>query len=232
MAVGARSAVFAPFSRIGLIVIDEEHETSYKQEESPKYHARDVAIERARMHGAAVVLGSATPSLESFSRCRDQLMRGAEHRAISALPERVGTAAAGRSDRRYARRTEGGQPVDVQPRTAQESLQETIERAGTDGAAAESQGLFDVRHVPFLRIYVPMSALRYRLDISPRLAQCYAAIIADMPSRNRTLSCLPKRAYPLFSERGRKRWRRSWPTVSGHPRHPHGRRYDDGERRA
>ncbi|GGD65056.1 primosomal protein N' [Paenibacillus nasutitermitis] len=67
VAVGARSAVFAPFERIGLIIIDEEHESSYKQEESPKYHARDVAVRRARQHHATVVLGSATPSLESFA---------------------------------------------------------------------------------------------------------------------------------------------------------------------
>ncbi|MBD2846161.1 primosomal protein N' [Paenibacillus sp. IB182496] len=66
VAIGARSAIFAPFERIGLIIIDEEHESSYKQEESPKYHARDVAIKRARQHGAVVVLGSATPSLESY----------------------------------------------------------------------------------------------------------------------------------------------------------------------
>lgn len=64
--IGARSAVFAPFRKLGLIIIDEEHESSYKQEESPKYHAREVAAARARAFGASVVLGSATPSLESW----------------------------------------------------------------------------------------------------------------------------------------------------------------------
>jgi primosomal protein N' (replication factor Y) len=70
--IGARSAVFAPFRNIGLIIIDEEHESSYKQEESPKYHAKDVAVERAARHGAAVVLGSATPSLESWQESRER----------------------------------------------------------------------------------------------------------------------------------------------------------------
>ncbi|AZN42076.1 primosomal protein N' [Paenibacillus albus] len=85
VAVGARSAIFAPFDRIGLIIIDEEHESSYKQEETPKYHARDVAVRRARQHGAAVVLGSATPSLESFA---------AASRIVSAGSESTGAAAA------------------------------------------------------------------------------------------------------------------------------------------
>ena len=64
--VGARSALFAPVQRLGLIILDEEHETSFKQESVPRYHARDVALERARLEGAVAVLGSATPSLESW----------------------------------------------------------------------------------------------------------------------------------------------------------------------
>lgn len=66
--VGPRSALFTPFSRLGLIVIDEEHEASYKSENSPRYHARETAIYRAALENARVILGSATPSLEAYSR--------------------------------------------------------------------------------------------------------------------------------------------------------------------
>ena len=69
--IGPRSALFAPFSRLGMIIIDEEHESSYKSETSPRYHARETAIQRAKMCGATVVLGSATPSVESYSRAQD-----------------------------------------------------------------------------------------------------------------------------------------------------------------
>ena len=84
IAVGARSAIFAPLSNLGAIVVDEEHESSYKQGETPRYHAREVAIVRARREGAIVVLGSATPSLESWSNAQRVSY------TLLSLPERVG----------------------------------------------------------------------------------------------------------------------------------------------
>jgi primosomal protein N' (replication factor Y) len=81
--VGARSAVFAPTRKLGLIVIDEEHEGSFKQEATPRYHARDVAVMRARLEGVPILLGSATPSLESWHNAK----RG--QYTLLTLPSRV-----------------------------------------------------------------------------------------------------------------------------------------------
>jgi primosomal protein N' (replication factor Y) len=81
--VGARSAVFAPTPHLGLIVIDEEHESTFKQQNTPRYHAREVARERARREGVPLLLGSATPTLESLQRARDK------QDLWLSLPERV-----------------------------------------------------------------------------------------------------------------------------------------------
>jgi primosomal protein N' (replication factor Y) len=86
--VGARSAVFAPVARLGVLVVDEEHEASYKNGEAPRYHAREVALVRARLEGARLVLGSATPSLETFARLdgRLRLLRLPERAELRPLP--------------------------------------------------------------------------------------------------------------------------------------------------
>ena len=82
--VGARSAVFAPLENLGAIIVDEEHESSYKQGETPRYHAREVAIVRAKTEGAITVLGSATPALESWANAASGKYR------LLTLPDRVG----------------------------------------------------------------------------------------------------------------------------------------------
>ena len=87
--IGARSAIFAPLPRLGIIIVDEEHEPSYKQEENPRYQARDVAVVRAGIEGCLVLLGSATPSLESFENaCRGkyQLLRMTQRTDAKKLP--------------------------------------------------------------------------------------------------------------------------------------------------
>ncbi len=81
--LGTRSAIFAPLANLGAVIVDEEHDTSYKQDETPRYNGRDVAVVRARLAGAVALLGSATPSLESYWNARE----GKYH--LASLPERV-----------------------------------------------------------------------------------------------------------------------------------------------
>ena len=88
--IGPRSALFTPFSNLGLIIIDEEHETTYKSEQVPRYHARETAIARAAIEGASVVLGSATPSLEAFYRCKTgeyKLLQLSNRAMAQAMPD-------------------------------------------------------------------------------------------------------------------------------------------------
>lgn len=83
VSVGARSSVFAPFKDLGMIIIDEEHESSYKQEDYPRYHARDIAQWRSQYHHCPLVLGSATPSLETYARATKGVYE------LLSLPHRV-----------------------------------------------------------------------------------------------------------------------------------------------
>ena len=88
--LGTRSALFAPLNNVGLIIIDEEHDGSYKQDSTPRYHARDLAVVYGQRLKAPVVLGSATPSLETFANVqakRYQLLRLLQRPAGATLPE-------------------------------------------------------------------------------------------------------------------------------------------------
>jgi len=126
--IGARSAVFAPVAELGIIVVDEEHETSYKQEEAPRYHARDLALYRAQTVGCPVLLGSATPSLESYQRARRgdlELLRlpervgGANLPTVEVVPIRPGGAGL---------RPEGGDEIDVLTPELVAALEQTLAR--------------------------------------------------------------------------------------------------------
>jgi primosomal protein N' (replication factor Y) len=125
IAVGARSAIFAPLERLGAIIIDEEHEATYKQGEAPRYHARDVATVRARAEGAIVVLGSATPSLESGKHAQDGKY------ALISLPDRAGGASLPRVevvDRRAAlKQKPDGQPIEPFRMVVGEELEAAID---------------------------------------------------------------------------------------------------------
>jgi primosomal protein N' (replication factor Y) (superfamily II helicase) len=119
VAIGTRSAVFAPLENLGLIIVDEEHDTSYKQMETPRYHGRDAAVVRGRLAQALVVLGSATPSLESYWNARENKYH------LCVLPERVGGRPLAKVEvidmREEFRRTHSQVPISRR-------LQEEIER--------------------------------------------------------------------------------------------------------
>ncbi len=121
--IGARSAIFAPVEPLGLIVVDEEHEHSYKQEEAPRYHARDVAVVRGRMAGAVVVLGSATPSMESFYNAQRKKYR------LLNMPTRIDDKKmpiVRIVDMRAEGRKEKGVPIISQP--LKEQIQNRLDR--------------------------------------------------------------------------------------------------------
>ncbi|QQS08536.1 MAG: primosomal protein N' [Phycisphaerales bacterium] len=132
IAIGPRSAVFAPLDRVRLIIVDEEHDHSYKQDQLPRYHGRDVAIKRAQLEGCPIVLGSATPSLESWHNAQRLAHEGHRSR-LWRLSERV---AGGRLpavrivDRAEERRHPGASDRDLIGPTLRSAIERTLKAQG------------------------------------------------------------------------------------------------------
>ena len=155
--LGTRSAIFAPLTNLGVVIVDEEHDTSYKQEETPRYHGRDVAVVRARLAGALALLGSATPSLESYWNAREGKYR------LAALPERVegGNWRKWKSStcaRNFARPTRRCRSPAACNRKSRRSFE-----PAADHDPAEPPGVLVVSVVPQLR---PDAALRELLHLA------------------------------------------------------------------
>ncbi len=130
--VGARSCVFAPLTNVGLIVVDEEHDSSYKQDQLPRYHGRDVAVKRAQLEGCPCVLGSATPSLESWSNTRPSLTGAPPRFRLHRLTHRVGGATLPQVrivDLAEERRIRAQLPGGIADAMRQHLLGPTLERA-------------------------------------------------------------------------------------------------------
>ena len=165
MVVGTRSAVFAPVSDLALVIVDEEQDPSYKQEEMPRYHARDVAVMRAKMANAAVVLGSATPSLESYFNAKK------DKYTLLELPDRVEQRPLPEVeiiDMRQEFQETGSEQVISRKLVGRDQGAAGEKRAG-DGAA-EPARIFAGGVVPRLRQDAGVQELRHRHDASQALA--------------------------------------------------------------
>ena len=150
--IGPRSALFTPFPDVGILIIDEEHEGSYKSESSPKYHARETALEVARMHGASVLLGSATPSLEAYFRAESGeyklFVEGkAYRRAASHSPYRGSETG-----------TQGWKSLCFQRKTAGAACGQTFQ-GGTEYTFPEQKRICGIYFLPVLRFCEKMSPL-------------------------------------------------------------------------
>ena len=156
LVIGARSAVFAPFGNLGLIVIDEEHETSYKSDKSPKYDAMEVALKRAKAHGAVLVLGSATPSATDFYRSQQGIFRRLElPRRYNRVPlPKVVTVDMREEVKAGNRSLFSGLLTDEMEKTL-----------AAGHPVSEPPRLFRVRFVPGMRLRTPMPGMRHLADL-------------------------------------------------------------------
>ena len=182
IAIGPRSAVFAPVRKLGAIIVDEEHESSYKQSDVPRYHARSVAVMRARMEESLCVLGSATPALESWENARAGRYR------LLELDERVtghGLPAVELVDMRTKAGSEGAQTPGAQTPGAQSGHGQTGGAGAAKPGAEDGTARAGAGDVPGPRIF------------SGRLR---AAIAARLERGEQTILFLNRRGYASFAE--------------------------------
>ena len=179
--VGARSAIFAPTPNLGLIVLDEEHESSFKQESVPRYHARDVAIARAAAEGIPLVLGSATPSLESWHRAQTGQYALVEmpRRVLDRPMPAVGTIDLRGQQRERRALARGHQPADARRHEGRAG------RGRAGDSAAEPARLLHAHPVPGLRPRGAVSRVRHRPDAPPHRSRSPCATIATTKCRRR-----------------------------------------------
>jgi primosomal protein N' (replication factor Y) len=187
IAVGARSALFAPLENVGAIIVDEEHEASYKQGENPRYHARETAIVRARAEGAVVVLGSATPSLESWENAQSgkyRLLTLAERVGGGRLPKVTvvdlrGVKAAEREAQRDGRPEARGAPPQHHDGPSSAGAPHRPDANGTEGTHAGARA----------------AAGAFRMVVSPPLEH---ALADRLERREQSILLLNRRGYSAF----------------------------------
>ena len=225
--IGARSAIFAPLKNLGLIVVDEEHETTYKQEEAPRYHARDVAVVRAKIEKCLVVLGSATPSLESYHNAaigKYQLVTLTQRVDEKQMPlMRIVDL---RQERRKGK--ESCYPVGKIVASDCRSFGET--RA--DDSVPESSRIFHVAALQQLRRSAQLSELQRRAHLSSASRGRWAIELSFVRAHRRRAEKMSGvwagRADLLRLRHGESRID-GGPDLSESGRAPHGRRFDDAQ---
>ena len=153
--IGPRSALFTPFPKLGLIIIDEEHEGAYQSETAPRYDARETAAVRARMNGASLILGSATPSVESYYRAEQGEYRLL--RLTKRAKEHSRLAGVHVADLREEL-SEGNRSVFSRQLTA--LIKDRLQKKRADHAVYEPERLCQLRFLPFLRQIGEMPPLR------------------------------------------------------------------------
>ena len=230
IAVGARSAVFAPLPDLGAIVVDEEHEASYKQGESPRYHAREVAIVRAREAGAVCVLGSATPSLESWENARAGTYR------LLSLPARVGGGALPRVEvvdlrvnTRAAHLRRAGAPdcaaCSASPSNARAERATLAWRA--EHPPAQPARVCFVRAVQCVRVGRDLSGLLDFAHTAPRARASRLSLLPAAGGGRRALPTVRRGHTPAARPGHAAGGKTAGRAAPGGAHRPHGRRHDE-----